>query len=281
MWWTGNAWFPISRSQIGRRAAAVAALAVVGLAGLRAVEPIGAQSGEKAGQRGIPVLAELFTSEGCSSCPPADDLLSRLMEDQPVPGVEVIALSEHVDYWDRLGWKDPFSSKDFTRRQNQYAQALRRNDIYTPQLVVDGRMAVIGSDWSQVRPALVEAARAPRATVEVTAVAQDAAGSASVTIVVRDLPDPTGNVDVVVAIVEDGLTTNVLRGENARKMLRHSAVARSLAKIGTLKTGQGSGEFSQTVICDRAWRTERLRVVAFVQDSRTRRVLGAGTADIR
>ena len=118
----------------------------------------------------VPVLAELFTSEGCSSCPAADDLLRRLIAEQPIDGGEVIALSEHVDYWNRLGWRDPFSSPRFSERQHEYASALGGSQVYTPQLVIDGRAQVVGSDWTAVRQAVVEAARDRHATVAVSAV---------------------------------------------------------------------------------------------------------------
>ena len=231
----------------------------------------------------VPVLAELFTSEGCSSCPPADDLLKRLIEEQPVEGVEVIGLSEHVDYWDRLGWKDPFSSSDFTRRQEEYGRALRLEPIYTPQLIIDGKSQAIGSEWPDVRKALIEAARAPRAVIAVTAEAQPSASAVTVSIVVRDLPAATvkGDVDVFVAIVEDNLTSEVLRGENARKQLHHSAVTRSLTKIGSLGKTETAGEFSRAVPRDGSWRPEHLRAIAFLQDRPTRHVVGAGTAHIR
>jgi len=95
------------------------------------------------------VVVELFTSEGCSSCPPADDVLSQLAHRQPVAGVKVLALGEHVDYWDRLGWRDPFSSAMYSTRQSNYdAQVFHRHGVYTPQLVVDGQLEYVGSDVS-------------------------------------------------------------------------------------------------------------------------------------
>src|SRR5580698_5275704 len=99
-----------------------------------------------AADRPVPVIVELFTSEGCSSCPAADRMLARLEQTQPVPGAQVVAIEEHVDYWNQLGWTDPFSSPQYRRRQNDYAVAFKAEDIFTPQMVVNGQTAFVGSD---------------------------------------------------------------------------------------------------------------------------------------
>lgn len=122
------------------------------------------------------MIVELFTSEGCSSCPLADQLLSRLEKEQPAAGVEIIALGEHVDYWNRLGWEDPYSSPQFSRRQMQYAQAFRIEAAYTPQLVIDGRVELLGSDARRAPIAIIAAARTPKAGVELRCW-QDPAGA--------------------------------------------------------------------------------------------------------
>src|SRR5580704_1016802 len=117
------------------------------------------------------VVAELFTSEGCSSCPPADAVLTQLVARQPVAGVEVLALGEHVDYWDRLGWRDPFSSAAYSARQSNYdARVFHRNEVYTPQLVVDGQLERVGSDVDAVQRAVKQVAQAPKAIVDVAAI---------------------------------------------------------------------------------------------------------------
>ncbi len=230
----------------------------------------------------VPVVAELFTSEGCSSCPPADDLLSRLMSDQPIEGVEVITISEHVDYWDGLGWKDPFSSRRFSERQREYARARNTSQIYTPQLVIDGRLQAVGSDQVAVREFLLEAARAPRAAVAVSAERSQGGRFASVRVRVRDLPRAvrTGTIRVVVAIVEDDVVTEVTRGENARRRLRHDSVARVLDTIAALGDEAGAGEFTKDLALDGEWAERRLRAIAFLQDDRTRHIVGAGVSNV-
>lgn len=212
----------------------------------------------------VPVLAELFTSEGCSSCPPADDLLRHLLEKQPIDGVEVIAISEHVDYWNRLGSRDPFSSAQFSERQSEYARALGLPQIYTPQVVIAGHLDVVGNDAAAVRKALIRATQDPRATVAVSATRVDG-GKAAVRVVVSATPvqAAAATLDVVVAVVEDGLVTAVPRGENARKRLRHDAVARVLGSIGSLAPAATSGEFIRQLDLSGAAASRQLRVVAF------------------
>src|SRR5262245_55537745 len=133
------------------------------LAGVLAAHHSGGvpQERAKSGER-VPVIVELFTSEGCSSCPPADEALRRLASTQPVPGVEIVAMSEHVDYWNSLGWTDPFSSAQFSQRQDEYAKAFGLDGIYTPQMVVDGREEFVGNDVGKAGRAIAGAAAAAK-----------------------------------------------------------------------------------------------------------------------
>src|SRR5260370_39517012 len=126
----------------------------------------GTQVGAQSPTRPIPVLVELFTSEGCSSCPPADALLERLDRSQPVAGAELIVLSEHVDYWNHIGWTDPYSSRFYSERQSSYAQRFGRDGVYTPQMVVDGSSEFVGSDARSAAQALAHAANTTKIRVQ-------------------------------------------------------------------------------------------------------------------
>src|SRR5436305_7163041 len=159
----------------------------------------------------VPVLAELFTSEGCTSCPPADQLLQKLDQLQPVAGAQIIVLSEHVDYWDQLGWRDPFSSHQFTLRQQAYSRAVGA-EVYTPQLVIDGRQAVVGNDVDAVRSAIARAAARPKLPVRIAQAKRDG-GQAAVTVSIAPLAK--GKAEVWVAIADEADRSSVSRGENS------------------------------------------------------------------
>jgi hypothetical protein len=220
------------------------------------------------------VLVELFTSEGCNTCPPADKLLTELDQNQPIKGVPVIALSEHVDYWDRLGWRDPFSSAQFTQRQGEYAQALRFEDIYTPQMIVDGRTEFIGSKRATAFEAIAKAARAPKATVRL-AIKESAPNSIRLSVQVESVSDVArgDTAEVMLAMAESGLSSKVSRGENSGRELAHSSVVRKLIKIGKVEGKSFSAEPAMRL--ESAWKRQQIKTVVFVQERTSRRVLGA------
>src|SRR5216683_3705481 len=179
-----------------------------------------------------PVIIELFTSEGCSSCPAADALLARLANEQPVANVQLIALEEHVDYWNDLGWTDPFSSQDWTSRQYVYARTLGNGNAYTPQMVVDGTVEFVGSRTQQARESILKAAG--KAKIPVALAQSDAVGTGkgNLSAKVGRLEGTTKGdaAEVWLAITETGLHSAVTRGENAGEDLHHAAVVRSMRK---------------------------------------------------
>jgi hypothetical protein len=229
------------------------------------------------------VVVELFTSEGCSSCPPADAVLTRLVMRQPVAGVEVIALGEHVDYWDRLGWRDPFSSAAYSARQSTYdSRVFHRNDVYTPQLVVDGQLERVGSDVEAVQRAVTQAAHTSKAVVDVATVrASDRNVRVDVHVAVPASLTLRESADAVIAITEDNLATDVRRGENRGRTLRHSAVVRSLTAIGTLSPGEREWSTSASVPLAAEWTAANIRIISFLQERESRRIVGAGAASSR
>jgi hypothetical protein len=230
----------------------------------------------------VPVVVELFTSEGCSSCPPADRVLTDLISGQPIAGARIIGLGEHVDYWDSLGWRDPFSQAAFSARQSDYdADVFRSGQIYTPQMVVNGRREFVGSSMAAARRAIQEAARETEGAVNVSmSTSVDPYGA--IVSALQVAPRAGGTLvrpaEIVVAIVEDGLVTNVRRGENAGQTLTHSAVVRRLDTIGAMEASSTGWSGDWRLTLDRGWKRDRLQLVAFVQERTGRRILGAAAA---
>ena len=220
----------------------------------------------------VPVLLELFTSEGCSSCPPADRLLEVLDQKQPVPGAELIVLSEHVDYWDRLGWKDPFSSSQYTARQREYTNKLNLDDAYTPQLVVDGRFGFVGSDGREASSAIRKAIREPKIPIAITKVARDGDQVAAHI----EFPAPTqkikaGRAVLYVAIADNRAKSHVARGENAGRLMTHVAVTRVLKQVGAIDLENAS---VRDVVVSSPPGANGSRLIAFIQDTKSGHVLG-------
>ncbi len=229
-----------------------------------------------------PVVVELFTSEGCSSCPPADALLARLAEGQLAGNVQLIAMEEHVDYWNDLGWADPFSSRDWTSRQHVYAGALGNGNPYTPQMVVDGTTEFVGSHTQQARETILKAASKAKIPVMLAPSNANGTGTGKFSAKVGKLEGTTRGdaAEVWLAITETGLHSAVTRGENAGEDLHHAAVVRSMRKIGEAKPdGETSFAGDATVPLQKEWKRENLRAVLFVQEKQSRRILGA--AEIR
>jgi hypothetical protein len=232
------------------------------------------------GQTPTPVLVELFTSEGCSDCPPADAVLQQLIETQPVAGARVIGLGQHVDYWDAQGWKDRFSSAALTYRQQMYGAHFSLDSVYTPQMIVDGRVQFVGSDRRTAAQAIERAAAAPHAAVRLE-ITGNSAAALGVSVDVRD-GSTLGRgerADVVVAVAEDGLRSDVTRGENRGRTLTHAAVVRSMTTIGQVTSGDWSVRGSVSIGAD--WNRDALTVVAFAQERRSRAVLGSAAAPLR
>jgi hypothetical protein len=222
-----------------------------------------------------PVLVELFTSEGCSTCPPADALLMRLEQQQPIAGAEVIALGEHVDYWDELGWHDRFSSHQFTDRQNEYGRRFKLESVYTPQMVVDGTDELVGNDEAKARRAIQKGAQGMMVGLRISGIAVDGQ-KVTGTVSVAGTP-PKG--DLYVALVDPADETRVRAGENGGKTLHHAAVVRSLVRVGALQNLAGGGaKFSLTVPADAKPSVER--VVVFAQQAGQGAVVGAAMASV-
>jgi hypothetical protein len=254
-------------------AAAVFAFTVHQLAAAQELGTQGARS---------PVVVELFTSEGCSSCPPADQLLAKLEVEQPIRNVEIIALEQHVDYWNNGGWIDPFSSSTATMRQYAYAGAVGNGNAYTPQMVVDGQHEFIGSRTGQARSVIEQAGTKKKLEVTLTAVERDKGEKFRVSVGAIPNLSSADTPEIWMAITETGLHSNVRGGENSGEDLHHAAVVRKMWKIGVVKeSGAMSFSSEEGVKVDRGWKRENTRVVVFVQEKKSKKILGAGSARLR
>jgi hypothetical protein len=218
-------------------------------------------------------VVELFTSEGCSSCPPADELLGRLRQDLSAKNIQVIPLGFHVDYWNSLGWKDRFSSADFTQRQEQYTRALKVDGPYTPEMVVDGEVEFVGNDAGRAQSTI----RQQASQLETTQVKIAPAGADQLTIQVKRPAAPsTGNALVMLAITEDNLSTQVGSGENGGRTLHHAAVVRELRQVASLQSS-GAIETTEPLKLEKDWKRSDLRAVIFVQNGPSGKIEGAAS----
>ncbi|HMF65383.1 MAG TPA: DUF1223 domain-containing protein [Edaphobacter sp.] len=224
-------------------------------------------------QRRTPVIVELFTSEGCSSCPPADALLARLDREQPVSTAEIIVLEEHVDYWEQDGWHDRFSSSQYTDRQNQYAPRLKFDSAYTPQMVVDGTTQFVGNNSPRAYRAVVAAAQTPKIALTLSPPVID--GRHVVCSVSSPASaSPLPKADLFAALVQPTATTEVLHGENGGRHLEHVGIVRSLQRIGKLQDlASGPVKFSINAPADVT--PTNMRVVVFAQGSGQGPIRGA------
>jgi hypothetical protein len=223
-----------------------------------------------------PVLVELFTSEGCSSCPPADVLLQKLDALQPIPGAQLIVLSEHVTYWDHDGWKDPNSSQPLTDRQSAYESVLGEKTVYTPQIIVDGNQMIrLNQTQDQIVATLEKASAQAKVPVRIGDISVDNGHPAVLRAHVETGENADKhNADVYVVLALDHVESQVLRGENGGKHLVHVAVVRQLAKVGKLPKGKSFAQDVQLKLTD-GINPKNIRLIAFVQDSGPGKVLGS------
>lgn len=217
-----------------------------------------------------PVILELFTSEGCSSCPPADILLSEVMKNDPA---NIAGMSEHVDYWNSLGWKDPNSAANFAERQNAYAKKLGVNSVYTPQLIVDGISQDVGNNPVAVGKLLKIARSNPPEKLSVSCEAAKN-NEISVSIEFDRLQKPGCTAHIV--ITEDKIISHVTSGENRGKQLKHDGVVRFFSSSDL----QGKKEIAIRLSLKSVWKKTNLRVIGFIQEAGPGRIVASGICQL-
>jgi hypothetical protein len=241
----------------------IALLLLMGMTAFGQINP------EKKEAKGF-VLLELYTSEGCSSCPPADELLGKLQNEYKNDNVYVLAY--HVDYWDKQGWKDIFSNADYTKRQYEYAKYLGKEPIYTPQVIVNGKADYIGSQETIVRNAIKTALSKPAvATVSLEAIQNN-----NTLTVNYNVEGSLKNSQLSVAVVQKAAKSNVKRGENAHRILSHYQIVHHL-HTAALKDKNGT----VSMHLPKDFNTTDFEVIGFVQDVKTGNILGVNRADFK
>ncbi|MGI9543206.1 MAG: DUF1223 domain-containing protein [Cyclobacteriaceae bacterium] len=219
-------------------------------------------------------VVELFTSQGCSSCPSADRFLSELLQESEAESKELYALSFHVDYWDRLGWKDPYSRKAFTDRQRAYAQALGTSQVYTPQMVINGQEAFVGSQRNQGRSLVKQALQeTPIAKIEsLSLIVKD-----SELMIIAQSPIVDNDVMFNIALVERDIDTEVKRGENSGRTLHHDNVVRVFRSIEMTSGGQTETSITVPQNLDRS----KAAIIVFIQEKASMKILTAKSAALK
>jgi hypothetical protein len=248
----------------------LAALAVVTLlAGGTGCRSSGEEAAKAADEGGVAVV-ELFTSEGCSSCPPADRVLGDLIADAARRNQAVYCLAFHVDYWDRLGWADPYGSKGHSERQHAYARVLGLDQVYTPQMIVNGSDEFVGSDAARAKKSIREALGRRAAAAVKLDVGTAKPGKLTVRYAVTEAPE---GASLRVAFVEKEAATDVPRGENAGRKLRHFHVVRDFRSVDL--SDSPKGEVVLEVPAAKA-----VTVIAYVQEGKTLKIVGAASRDV-
>src|SRR5579863_265100 len=270
----------VLRNVSGRRAAALLLAGAVATT-YAAVRVYASPAGDETSP--VSVVVELFTSKGCSSCPPADTLLRKLDALQPIKGVEVIGVEQHVDYWNQDGWVDPYSALEWTYRQREYVAKFKDATAYTPQMIVDGDKEMVNSSAAQVVNAIRQSAQQMKVQVSLTPQAPDGNDAQQFEVRVANAAGAAqqGKADVWLAVTEQDLQMDVTGGENKGRMLQHAAIVRLLEKIGSISSKDKSPFASESrVKFKSSWKKPNLRIVVFVQDHKSMRIVGAASAKV-
>ncbi|KAL7249488.1 hypothetical protein ACSBR1_011647 [Camellia fascicularis] len=238
--------------------------------------PTGDMTSEDEGRRSA-VVVELFSSQGCGTSPEAELVLSRLGKGNFNLEVPVIVLAYHVDYWDHVGWKDPFGSSLWTVRQKAYVEALKLDTIFTPQVVVQGMAQCVANDQEVILSTIASASPFPAPTLQATFQRPSAETlQVSVTGALRSKVDSNG-ANVMVALYENGLVTDCTKGENKGKVLPNDFVVRKLEKLCSVKDISAKKTVSGTVNCFlwEGFNSNKCGIAVFIQQNGSHHILGA------